>query len=237
MHHLTAGHGPDTNRELHVTSARERLSVRSILSWMFTVAVLAGVVYLWPATLGGSTRLIVVSGHSMEPTYDFGDIVVARGSGDAAVGDVVVFAVPDGVGEGILVIHRVIDIDDAGFVVTQGDNRDQPDEWQLTQDDIVGTPLAHLPKLGYVVWYLRQWWVIAVLAGLLTILLLWPSTTVLDDDEAGDDDDEHEDHDAVADVEQLEQEIAQWDPRDFDPVAMQEADAWLAEQLGDVLVR
>ena len=112
-----------------------RPPVRSVLSWTLTAAVIAAVAFLWPATLGGSTRLIVVSGHSMEPTYDYGDIVVARDSGDARVGDVVVFAVPEGVGEGILVIHRVIEIDDAGFLVTQGDNRDRPDEWQLTQDD------------------------------------------------------------------------------------------------------
>ena len=219
-----------------------RPPVRSVLSWTLTAAVIAAVAFLWPATLGGSTRLIVVSGHSMEPTYDYGDIVVARDSGDARVGDVVVFAVPEGVGEGILVIHRVIEIDDAGFLVTQGDNRDRPDEWQLTQDDIVGTPLAHLPKLGYAVWYLRQWWVIAVLAGLLTMLILWPSNRTDDDeddeDEAKEDPtaDEHADEDEAA-VEYVPAGHDRWDPRDFDPSAMREADAWLDEQLRDVLVR
>lgn len=147
---------------------------RRVVSALFTVAVLALVVFLWPARLGGTARLVIVSGDSMEPTYDFGDLVVTRDHGTPQIGDIVVFAVPDGEAKGILVIHRVTELGDDGVYRTQGDNRDTPDSWNLTEDDIVGRPLLPIPKGGYVVWYLQQWWVVAILVGLVALFLLWP---------------------------------------------------------------
>ena len=156
---------------------------RNLLSLLFTVTLVAAVIFLWPAPLGGSTRLVIVSGHSMEPTYDFGDVVVARGGYRPGVGDTVVFAVPNGTAKGMLVIHRIIGVDDAGFFVTQGDNRDTPDQWQLTDDDIVGQPLLHVPKGGHAVWFLQQRIVIAVLLGLLVMFLLSPAKDPHNDDQ------------------------------------------------------
>ena len=162
---------------------------RNLLSMLFTVALVATVIFLWPAPLGGSTRLVIVSGSSMEPTYDFGDVVVTRGGDRPSVGDTVVFAVPNGTAAGMLVIHRIIGVDDEGYFVTQGDNRDTPDQWQLTDDDIVGQPLLHVPKGGHAVWFLQQWIVIAVLLGLLVMFLLWPTNDPQNDEQ--DEQDEH----------------------------------------------
>lgn len=195
---------------------------RRALSSTFTLLIFAVVIFLWPAPLGGSTRLVIVSGHSMEPTYDFGDIVVTRGSGAAGVGETVVFEVPEGGGEGLLVIHRVVDVDDAGFFVTQGDNRDTPDRWQLTQGDIIGEPMLRIPHGGHVVFFLQQWVVIAILLGLLTIFLLWPNKDDIVDmaataarrERIGPD----HDHD-----------------QEIDPAVMDEAKAWLDDQLAIIL--
>lgn len=147
---------------------------RRALSALFTLVIVALAVLLWPAQLGGSTRLVIVSGTSMEPTYDLGDVVVTRDRGMPEVGDVVLFAVPEGGGQGTLVIHRVVDIDDTGHFITQGDNRDVQDQWLLDGDDIEGRPLLRIPAAGRLVWMLQNWLVIALLAGLLTIVLLWP---------------------------------------------------------------
>jgi signal peptidase len=146
-----------------------------VLSIAFTVAVVVFTIYFWPAVLGGSSRIITVSGHSMEPTYDSNDIVVTRDSGDISVGDVVVFEVPEGPAEGMLVIHRVLEVNDAGFFITQGDNRDTPDQWQLTDNDIVGRPVAHLPSGGIILDFLENIWVIAGLVGLVVLFLFWPN--------------------------------------------------------------
>ena len=159
---------------------------RRLLSITFTIAVVVFTIYLWPAMLGGSSRLVVVSGHSMEPTYDLLDIVVARDAGDTRVGDIVVFEVPEGEAEGMLIIHRVLEVDDAGFFITQGDNRDTPDQWQLTEDDIVGKPLAHIPQGGKALGFIQNVWVIALLVGLVVLFVLWPDDDIEDDEDAED---------------------------------------------------
>ena len=154
---------------------------RRILSILFTLVIVAGTLYLWPAPLGGQTRAVVVSGHSMEPTYDLGDLVIVRERPTSEIGDTVVFEVPDGeTGEGLLVIHRVVEVDDEGFFITQGDNRTTPDRWQLTEENIVGQPLAHLPHGGKLFQFLQQIWVIILLIGIVVVMVLWPSG---DDDE------------------------------------------------------
>lgn len=168
---------------------------RRVLSITFTIAVVVFTIYLWPAMLGGSTRLVVVSGHSMEPTYDLLDIVVARDAGDTRVGDIVVFEVPEGEAEGMLIIHRVLEVDDEGFFITQGDNRDTPDQWQLTEDDIVGKPLAHIPKGGKALGFIQNIWVIALLVGLVVLFVLWPD----DEDDIEDDIEADEHADGTAD--------------------------------------
>lgn len=163
---------------------------RRILSILFTLVIVAGTLYLWPAPLGGQTRAVVVSGHSMEPTYDLGDLVIVRERPTSEIGDTVVFEVPDGeTGEGLLVIHRVVEVDDEGFFITQGENRTTPDRWQLTEENIVGQPLAHLPHGGKLFQFLQQIWVIILLIGIVVVMVLWPSG---DDDEHEDDDDDED---------------------------------------------
>ena len=178
---------------------------RRTLSILFTLVIVAGTLYLWPAPLGGQTRAVVVSGHSMEPTYDLGDLVIVRERPTSEIGDTVVFEVPDGeTGEGLLVIHRVVEVDDEGFFITQGDNRTTPDRWQLTEENIVGQPLAHLPHGGKLFQFLQQIWVIILLIGIVVVMVLWPSG---DDDEHDGEHDDDEDRSSGSDdlvVEQSE---------------------------------
>jgi signal peptidase len=158
---------------------------RRMLSWTFTLMIVATTVFLWPASLGGSTRLVIVSGRSMEPTYELGDMVITRDSGNSTMGDPVVFEIPEGSAEGSLVIHRIVDVDDEGRFITQGDNRETADNWRLTESDVVGQPLLHVPNGGLFVRFLQQWWVISILVGLLVVFVLWPSAEE-DDDEIDD---------------------------------------------------
>lgn len=110
--------------------------------WLLAALVIGWV--LWPSSLGGCTTLTIVSGQSMEPTYATGDLVVSR-CGPVEVGDVIVYTPPD-VG-GARVIHRIIGGDETGYVV-QGDNNDFLDPWNPTPDDVLGSPVLHLPKVG-----------------------------------------------------------------------------------------
>ena len=100
--------------------------------------------FLWPSSLGGCTTLTIVSGHSMEPTYYTGDLVVSR-CGPVEIGDVIVYNPPN-VG-GARVIHRIIDGDASGWIV-QGDNNDFLDPWKPTEENILGSAVLHLPQVG-----------------------------------------------------------------------------------------
>jgi signal peptidase len=144
------------------------------LSAVWCGALIAAIVFLWPARLGGSTNMVVVRGTSMEPLYHLNDIVVAREAGSYAVGDVVLFSIPSGVGKGMLVIHRLVGIRDDGSWITQGDNRDTADRFELHDADLKGTPQLLLPKAGRLLALLSNVYVIALTIDLLVMVLLWP---------------------------------------------------------------
>lgn len=154
---------------------------RQALAW----AVLAATVYLlWPASLGGGTSLVIVSGDSMLPTYESGDLVVAR-KGGAQVGDVIVYA-PQDLG-GAQVVHRIIDGDAGSGWVLQGDNNDFLDPFYPTGSEVRGVVRLHVPNAGAVtMWFLNPLlWCTMILVGV--VLALWPDE---DDEAAGNGDGE-----------------------------------------------
>jgi hypothetical protein len=127
----------------------------------------------------------------MLPNFHTGDIVIARAADDLEIGDVVVYAVPEGAGAGKLVMHRLIGVEADGTLVIQGDNREAPDQFAVTSDDVVGVARVHLPRAGLLVRYMGTWWFIAIAISLFVFVQLWP-----DDDEgrAGDGDDVDDEH-------------------------------------------
>lgn len=139
---------------------RRLLGRASSVAWVAVVVVAAWL--LWPSSLGGCTTLTIVSGRSMEPTLHTGDLVVSR-CGPVDVGDVVVYA-PHDMGHA-RVIHRVVGGDSGGWVV-QGDNNDFLDPWEPAADDVLGSAVLHLPRVGSV-------------AAILLSPLTWVSLLVL----------------------------------------------------------
>jgi len=121
---------------------RRLLGVAVSLVWILGALTIGW--FLWPSSLGGCATLTIVSGHSMEPTYYTGDLVVSR-CGPVEIGDVIVYNPPD-VG-GARVIHRIVDGDASGWIV-RGDNNDFFDPWQPTEENILGSAVLHLPQVG-----------------------------------------------------------------------------------------
>ena len=140
------------------------------VQWMLVI-VLALV--LWPSTLGGRMGLVMVAGHSMKPTYQLGDAVIAWRQ-PVEIGDIILYRIPEGSpGEGKTVIHRVIGGDGNGWV-TQGDNTARPDMWHPSNLDVLGVAQMKLPLGGEVLAVVRSWWFIAATGGLAMGLFLWP---------------------------------------------------------------
>jgi signal peptidase len=152
-----------------VTGAEGRARLRSAATWFLLLCV----VYLaWPAQLGGSLGLVVVSGHSMDGTYRSGDLLVTWPHDTYRTGDVVVYRVPDHeVGHGLRVVHRIIASDD-GHYTTQGDNRDTADIWHPTVADVEGRPVLRVPAGGVVMRWLLSPLALALTSGLCVYLLI-----------------------------------------------------------------
>lgn len=138
---------------------------------LFVVAAAIAVWFLWPSSLGGCTTLTIVSGHSMEPTYYTGDLVVSR-CGEYGVGDVVVYNPPK-VGNA-RVIHRIVSGTPDGWLI-QGDNNAFVDPWMPGNERVLGKAVLHLPKVGLVGSVLVSpiTWVSLLLVA--AALVVWPS--------------------------------------------------------------
>lgn len=165
-------------------ASRHRRVLAQALAW----ALLAVLLYfLWPASLGGGTSLVIVSGESMEPTYESGDLVLAR-KGSPQVGDVIVYA-PQDLG-GAQVVHRIIDGDAESGWKLQGDNNDFVDPFYPAGAEVRGIVHLHVPNAGVVtMWLLNPLlWCGVILVAM--VIALWPSGDDEDDDEGRDTDDE-----------------------------------------------
>ena len=159
-----------------------------VVAWV-AVALVAWLI--WPWSLGGDTSFVIVSGESMEPTYESGDLVIARDL-IADVGDVIVYA-PDTLG-GAQVVHRIIGGDAESGWQVQGDNNNFVDPFFPSGDEVRGVVLFHIPNAGSVtVWLLNPLlWGAVILAAV--VILIWPSSSKEDDDD--DVDENSEDSDA-----------------------------------------
>jgi len=168
-----------TTETTHAAPAGNRRRVlRAVVSVAFYGAIALAAWFLWPTSLGGCTTMTVVSGHSMEPTYYTGDIVLAR-CGEPSVGDIVVYS-PPGIGGDARIIHRIVDGTPDGWTL-QGDNNDFIDAFTPSDDDVVGIAKIRIPKLALLGSALTSPFVWCGMIALSLAILMWPRN---DDEDA-----------------------------------------------------
>ena len=151
------------------TRVRRYLSFSGNLALWLVVAFCAWL--LWPSSLGGSTSFILVNGHSMEPSYLPGDLVIAR-TGVPSLGDIVVYR-PEGLGDS-KVVHQIVGGDGVNGWVMKGLNNDWVDPWKPTNADVVGIVQLRIPSLGGFGRVLLSPLIWAALLVVSIGLLLWP---------------------------------------------------------------
>ena len=106
-----------------------------------------------------SLKLLVVLSASMGSALPVGSLAVARPQSEYQVGDIVTFKIP---GSTELLTHRINSVkvtgcqcvtagaaDGVRVYKTRGDANNVVDDWELTDEDIVGKVIFHLPYLGY----------------------------------------------------------------------------------------
>ena len=127
----------------------KRRLLRLVISLLvFTGALLA----LWPAQYGGFTGLTIVNGHSMEPTYHSGDLVLSLREPAYQPGEIVSYLIPAGQpGAGGRVIHRILSASTttgSPVYTTQGDNNSSSDPWHFGTSDVLGRAVVSIPSIG-----------------------------------------------------------------------------------------
>jgi signal peptidase I len=125
-------------------------------------------VTLGPTLVGGPAAYVVVSGHSMDGTYETGDLIITRQQSSYEVGDIVTFTLDNG-GQ---VIHRIIGGNGTRGYVMQGDNNPNPDPWRPSDEEIVGKSWVRLAGKAYWLELPREPWFAGSVAGILALIAL-----------------------------------------------------------------
>lgn len=166
---------PESEKDEGAQQRRRRgtLAGRIVSTLLFIVAV----VLLWPAQFGGVTGLTVVNGHSMEPTYHTGDLVLSIRQPGYSAGDIVSYSVPAGQpGAGGRVIHRVFSLDassGATTYTTKGDNNPSVDPWHFGTSEVLGKAIFMVPGIGAVFGGSTSSLMIGLLAGVAVTVVIW----------------------------------------------------------------
>ncbi|RLD05092.1 MAG: signal peptidase I [Chloroflexota bacterium] len=112
-------------------------------------------IFLWiifaPVSLGGQVSYVMITGNSMEPEIELGDLVIARAAVDYQLDQRVVYRHPQ-VG---FVFHRIIGQDEDVFLC-KGDNNEWTDSYHPQNNDIVGKYWFYLPGGGTMINKLRE---------------------------------------------------------------------------------
>lgn len=120
---------------------------------------------------------VIVTG-SMEPVIKPKDAVLIRRveADDIQVGDVVTYLSNDEAYPGILVTHRVVNINENNgkkIYYTKGDYNETIDRMPIDDSQIYGKVVMRIPKVGYIKYFLisSYGWIIAVVIPCLGIII------------------------------------------------------------------
>ena len=160
-------------------AATRRINRRRLSSAALWLALILAGYLAWPTQLGGTTGYTIVAGHSMDPTFHTGDLLITRREDHYRIGQVVVYRIPAGdPAAGYDVVHRIVGgsgaVDAAGWT-TQGDNNPSPDIWTPHDRDIQGAVIANLGDTGLLLREARNPLLYCLLGALAVGRILWPS--------------------------------------------------------------
>lgn len=120
---------------------------------LYTAIILYIGVALIPMIVG--IKPFMVLSASMEPTVYTGDLAyINTKDTDVEVDDIIAFYEGEG-DKKITVIHRVNAFNEDGTLVTKGDNNENVDLSPIKPEQIMGTMVFNIPKLGFLTGWLQ----------------------------------------------------------------------------------
>lgn len=135
------------------------------------IAIIALAICVGPGLISGDIQILTVMSDSMSPDINAGDMVVikALNPDKIAVNDVVTYAPRS---YGVVITHRVIDINENGDFVTKGDANAKKDISAIKPEQVIGRCELTIPYFGYMSHYARQPIGFAILIVVPALLLL-----------------------------------------------------------------
>src|SRR3954470_3851945 len=97
-----------------------------------------------PKSLGGPTSILAVSGNSMEPRIDAGDLIVVRAGGPYRVGQIVAYR---NIPASATFLHRIAAVRGAGFAM-KGDHNGWIDPGTARPGQVIGRLWIRIPGAG-----------------------------------------------------------------------------------------
>lgn len=120
---------------------------------------------------------VIVSG-SMEPLIKVRDAVIVKriSIDNIKTGDVITYRSTDPAFYGILITHRVVNIEDKNgekIFITKGDHNETIDRTPVSFSQIQGKVVMRVPKIGYIKYFLVDYygWIIAVVVPSLGVII------------------------------------------------------------------
>jgi signal peptidase len=121
---------------------------------LIVIAIIAIVflVFYRPVSFWGDTRYEPVYTGSMEPAIPVGSIVVIKPVNPETLqtGDIICFELS----EPTSITHRITNITDEGFI-TKGDANEDPDQWTVKKENVIGKVILTIPFIGYLGYFVR----------------------------------------------------------------------------------
>lgn len=106
-------------------------------------------------------KFFIVLSDSMKPDFQSGDIIISKADIDTGLGknDIITFSSIDPASYGEIITHRIVGNTEHEFkpaFITQGSNVDEPDQYPVPEDKVIGRYLFAIPKAGYLFQFLKS---------------------------------------------------------------------------------
>ena len=135
---------------------------------IFVIVLIPFAVYFWPSALGGTAEFLIVQGNSMLPTILPGSLVITKQAESYHIDEIVAYDEGEDFRHKI-VVHRILDITDDGFLI-KGDNNPKKDLGFPNQDQILGKVIFSTPYVGDTIGMLRNPIVLIIAAGVIAVI-------------------------------------------------------------------
>jgi len=127
---------------------------KTIILIIIAIIAIVFLVFYRPVSLWGDTLYEPVYTGSMEPALPIGSVVVIKpvDTETLNIGDIICFRLSESATT--TVTHRIINITNEGFT-TKGDANEDPDQWIVKKENVIGKAIFTIPYIGYIGYFVR----------------------------------------------------------------------------------